>query len=237
MSAKKKATTKKSGFRGYYLLLGLVAVVGVVAIALAMRGGNGGTATEPVLLQGLDDPTQLLAKAEGVQIGNDNAPVTLIVFSDYQCPGCGQFATRIKPMLEANEVQAGKLKVIYYDMPLTSIHDHAFLAARAARCAGDQGKYWEMHQALFQHQSDWSFSRTAPIRAFKEYAASAGVDQGAFDSCLESDRFAETVTANAMLAEQLGVNATPTVIINNRRISDPFDYPGIARLIAEESDI
>lgn len=237
MSAKKKTPAKSSGFRGFYLLLGVVAVVGVAAIGFAMRGNGGGAATEPIALQGLDNPSQLLAKAEGVTVGNQDAPVTLIVFSDYQCPGCAQFAARIKPILEANEVKAGKVKIVYYDLPLTSIHRHSFLAARAARCAGDQGKYWELHQTLFQHQSDWSFSRTAPLKQFKDYAATAGVDQAAFASCLESDRFAETVTANAMLAQQLGVNSTPTVIINNRRVRDPFDYAAIAQLIAEESDI
>lgn len=237
MSAKKKTAARRSGFRGYYLLLGVVAVVGVAAIGYAIRGNGGGAATEPVAVQGLENPGQLVAKAEGVTVGNPDAPVTLIVFSDYQCPGCAQFATRIKPMLEANEVRAGKLKIIYYDLPLTSIHRHSFLAARAARCAGDQGKYWEFHEAIFQHQSDWSFNRAAPIKEFKGYAATAGLDQEGFASCLESDRFAETVTANAMMAQRLGVNSTPTVIINNRRVRDPFDYAAIAQLIAEESGI
>lgn len=235
MSAKKKTAAKSSGFRGYYLLLGVVAAVGVAAIGYAVRGKGGGAATEPIDLKGVDNPSQLVAMAEGVSVGKEDAPVTLIIFSDYQCPGCAQFAARIKPVLEENEVKAGKARIVYYDLPLTSIHPHAFLAARAARCAGDQGKYWELHEEIFHHQSKWSSKRSAPIDEFKEYAAKVGVDQAAFASCLESDRYAETVTANAMLARQLGVNSTPTVIINNRRIRDPFDYNAISQLIAEEA--
>lgn len=234
MSAKKKTAAKNTGFRGYYLLLGVVAVIGVAAIGYAVRGKSGGAATEPIELKGIENPTQLLALAEGVAVGNDDAPVTLIVFSDYQCPGCAHFASRVKPILEANEVKEGKARMVYYDLPL-SIHPHAFLAARAARCAGDQGKYWELHEEIFHQQSRWSAKRSAPIAEFKEYAAKVGLDEAAFASCLESDRYAETVTANAMLAQQLGVNSTPTVIINNRRIRDPFDYNAVSQLIAEEA--
>lgn len=234
MSAKKKS----SGSRGFYILLAVVAVVGVVAIGLAMRGSGGGdAATEPIALDGVNDPGQLVAMAEGVTLGREDAPVTLIVFSDYQCPGCASFATRVKPVLEENEVKEGKLKIVYYDLPLTSIHAHAFLAARATRCAGEQGKYWDLHGVIFQNQKNWSHKRTPPIDEFKEYAASVGVDQNAFASCLESDRYADTVTANAMLAQQLGVNSTPTVIINNRRIRDPFDYNAIKELIAQEAGV
>lgn len=234
MSSKKKAAAKGKGIGGFYLLLGAVALLGVGAIAYAVRGGGGTAATAPVVVQGLDDPSTLVARAEGVAVGNPDAPVTMIVFSDYQCPGCGQFATRIKPLLEANEVQAGKLRMIYYDLPLTSIHQHSFLAARAARCAGEQGKYWEYHEQLFRHQQDWSYQRSAPLAKFKGYATASGLDQEAFESCLQSDKFADTVTANARLAQQLGVNSTPTVIINNRRV-EPFKYDEISALIAAES--
>lgn len=234
MNPKKKATAKGKSNNGFYLLLAVVALVGVAAIGYAIRGGNGGAATEPITLQGLDDPGALVARAEGVSVGKPDAPVTMIVFSDYQCPGCAQFASRIKPLLEMNEVSAGKLRIIYYDLPLTSIHQHAFLAARAARCAGEQGKYWEFHEQLFSNQSDWSYQRNAPLAKFKGYATASGLDDAAFDSCLQSDKYADTVTANVHLAQQLGVNATPTVIINNRRV-EPFNYDDISALIAAES--
>jgi protein-disulfide isomerase len=236
VGAKKNSAAKGTGTSRFYLLLGVVAVAGIAIIGYAIRGDAGGAATEPVVVQGADNPSTLFAKAEGIAVGDPGAPVTLIVFSDYQCPGCAQFATRMKPVLEANEVKAGKLKMVYYDLPLTSIHQHSFLAARAARCAGDQGKYWDYHEQLFGRQAEWSHKRTTPLKELKEYGTLVGLDQAAFDRCLESDRFAETVTANALLAQQLGVNSTPTVIINNRRIRDPFDYQAISALIAEESE-
>jgi protein-disulfide isomerase len=234
VSSKKKAAAKGKGIGGFYILLGVVAVIGIAAIGYAIRGGSAGMATEPIQLSGLDDPGALVAMAEGLSIGNPDAPVTMIVFSDYQCPGCREFASRIKPRLEANEVKSGKLRMIYYDLPLSSIHQHSFLAARAARCAGDQGKYWEYSELVFGRQSDWSVQRSAPLGKFKEYATTVGLDQAAFESCLQSDRFADTVSANVRLAQQLGVNSTPTVIINNRRV-DPFRYEDISALIAAES--
>lgn len=232
MSPKKKTAAKGKGIGGFYLLLGAVALLGVGAIGYAIRGGGSAAATAPVVVQGLDDPGTLMAKAEGIAVGNPDAPVTMIVFSDYQCPGCATFAARVKPQLEANEVKAGKVRIIYYDLPLTSIHQHSFLAARAARCAGDQGKYWEYHAQLFSRQSDWAFQRSAPLAKFKGYATDVGLDQTAFESCLQSDKYAETVTANAHLAQQLGVNGTPTVIINGRRVEPRYD--AIAAVIAAE---
>lgn len=234
MNAQKRAAAKGSGNRGYYVLIGVVALAGIAALGYALRG-SGKAATEAVLVQGMEDPSTLIAMAEGITVGDPNAPVTLIVFSDYQCPGCAQFASRVKPILEANEVEAGKLKMVYYDLPLSSIHQHSFLAARAARCSGEQGKYWEYHEQLFSNQNAWAYQRTAPLKEFKGYSAAIGLNETAFAQCLESDRFADTVTANALLAKGLGVNGTPTVIINNRRISDPFDYTAIAALIAAES--
>jgi protein-disulfide isomerase len=235
VSPKKKTQAKGTGFRGYYLLLGAVAVAGVAAIGFAIRGDKGTTATAPVMVQGVEEAGALVARAEGITLGNPDAPVTMIVFSDYQCPGCAQFASRIKPFLEANEVKSGKLKMVYYDLPLTSIHQHSFLAARAARCAGDQGNYWEYSDQLFGNQNAWAFKRSAPLKEFKDYASAIGLDQAAFETCLQSDSFAETVTANALLAQRLGVNGTPTVIINNRRVADAFRYEALSALIAEES--
>lgn len=234
MSGKKKAAAGKTGVQNYYLLLGIVALVGIFAIGYAIRGGSGGAATEPVMVQGVEDSRTLFAKAEGITVGDPDAPVTVVIFSDYQCPGCRYFAAQMKPILEENHVKNGQAKLVYYDLPLTSIHRHSFLAARAARCAGDQDKYWEYSDVLFGHQPEWASRQTAPLKDFKDYASSIGLDRAAFDACLESDRFAEAVTANALLAQTLGVNGTPTVIINGRRVANPGDYQTIASLINEE---
>ena len=109
---------------------------------------------------------------------------------------------------------AGNVKFVYYDFPLTSIHPHAFVAARASRCAADQDRYWDYHSELFQNQSVWATSASAPLGLFEDYAGELGLDEAAFASCLRSDRHADVVSANMRLGEILGVTGTPSVLVS-----------------------
>jgi protein-disulfide isomerase len=230
----KKAKQQQAGLKRFYIVLGVVAVLGIAAIAFSVvRSNAGGAALEPVTIADSTDSRALYEKATGIQIGSATAPVKIVVFSDYQCPYCGQFASTIKPALVNDFVNTGKLQFVYYDFPLGGTHKYSFLAARAARCAGDQNKFWEYHDLLFGQQSEWSFSSGVPMAEFLKYATQAGVDSGPFEACLKSDKYADVVTANRMLGDQLGVNATPTVIINNRKVASPLDYDEISKLIKE----
>lgn len=231
---KKAAASTPARLKIFYGVLGLVALAGLGGLAVALSGmGSGGAATEPVALEGVDDPQALVLRAEGVVVGEPSAPIKILEFGDYQCPGCGQFARGVKPLLELNYVQTGKAQFVFYDFPLVEIHPNAFLAARAARCAGVQGQYWPYHDALFARQMRWSSSGNA-ADDFVDYARDLGLDEGAFESCLQSDRFADVVTANRQLGEQLGVNATPTLIVSGRHVRNALDYEAISALIDEE---
>ena len=197
-----------------YIVLGVVAVVALAAVGYSVGSGGGGSAaTEPVDVEGLDDMETLIALAQGVSVGDDDAPITIVEFGDYQCPGCGAFAMGVKPQVDLRLVQSGRANFIFYDFPLTTIHPHAFLAARSARCAGDQGKYWEYHSEIFRNQSSWS-PQASPIGAFVDYAETVGMDADAFESCVRSDRHADVVTANMRLGYELGVSGTPTVMVS-----------------------
>ncbi len=217
--AQKKAGKQPSNLKTFYWLLGLLAVAGIAAIAwIVLQGRAGDAALEPVDIPSAQDPQTLVAKAEGVTIGNDGAPVKMLVFSDYQCPYCGEFAAQIEPVLRKEFVDSGKLQFVYYDFPLGGSHRHSFLAARAARCAGDQDKFWQYHDMLFGKQSEWSFEAGVPVREFLTYAEELALDRSSFDSCLKSDKYQDVVSANRLLGERLGVNATPTIFVNGRRI-------------------
>lgn len=196
-----------------YYVLGAVGVIGIGVVAYSVGAtAFSSAATEPVELD-IPDSEQLVALAQGVTMGDADAPVTVVEFGDYQCPGCGAFALSVKPQIESALVQTGQAEFVFYDFPLVSIHPNAFLAARASRCAADQGKYWEYHQELFRNQSRWS-SATMPTSAFEDYAADVGMDEGAFAQCLNSDRHAELVSANMELGRRMGVTGTPTVLVN-----------------------
>jgi protein-disulfide isomerase len=204
--------------KSFYLVLAVIAVVGVGAILYSMNRG-GAMATEPLNLS-LASADSLLARAQAIEIGSEDAPVQMLVFSDFQCPGCASWAGQLEPNIKREFVETGKVRYKYYDFPLTSIHPHAFLAARAGRCANDQSRFWDYHDRVFANQNAWAFSRNPPVDLFTRYATETGLDANAFTACLRSDRHADVVTANTLLGEQLGVGGTPTVYVGQRRLGD-----------------
>lgn len=221
------------GLNRFYWIIGSIAVLGLIIVGYQV-GVRGQAAAAPVVVEGLDDPEVLLQMAQGKVQGDPNAPVTIYEFGDYQCPACGMFALQVKPLVDQAYIAEGKAKFVYYDFPLIQIHPNAFLAARAGRCAGDQDAFWQYHDALFRNQSAWA-SDPSPIGRFVDYAESAELDGGAFESCLRSDRYADVVTANLRLGEELGVGGTPTVMVQGNgqlRVVQNNSFQGIEAAIA-----
>ncbi len=156
--------------------------------------------------------------------GNPNAPVTIVEFSDYQCPFCA----RVNPTLDLVRNSYGdKVRIVFKDYPLPN-HAEAPKAAEAARCAGDQNKYWEMHDAMFANQ------RALGVPSLKQQARALGLDGAAFDSCLDSGKHAAAVQAGAELGSRMGVNSTPTLYINGRALVGAQPYDAFRQVIEEE---
>lgn len=220
-SQRKGTPGRGSGNGVFYAVLGVIAVAGIIAIGYALLGGAGGSAaTEPIDLQATDTRA-LYEQATPIRLGPDDAPVKIVEFGDFQCPGCGEFSLRHRPRVMPL-VDSGLVQFIYYDYPLGGSHIHAFLAARAARCAGEQtlegeDAYWAFHDKLYQEQARWSAERQV-VDDFSGYAEEIGLDAREFERCVNSDRFADVVTANRLLGDELGVRGTPTILVNNRRI-------------------
>jgi len=185
-------------------------------------------------VDGLDDPETLVRLAQGMSKGDEDAPVTIIEFGDFQCPACQAFALQVKPQVELAYVESGKAKFVFYDWPIYTGHPNAFLAARASRCAADQDMYWEYHDNLYRNQARWA-PMTSPVSTFVDYAETLGLDGGDFSSCLNSDRHADLVTANLELGNQLGVNQTPTIYVEQggtaRRVGP--DYATLSQYVDE----
>ena len=197
--------------RTFYLVFGGVAVVGAGIVYYAIRGGGSG-AVFPVELGEMDQQELIeLARPAGVY-GDTAAPITVMEFGDYQCPACRHFGLFVKPQLADAYISTGKAKLEYYDFPLTVPHPHAFLAARAARCAGDQGLYFEYHDRVFATQEEWSPLGSA-FGHLRDLADELEMDRDAFRDCLRSDRHAEVVSANMRLGEELRVAGTPAVFV------------------------
>jgi protein-disulfide isomerase len=133
--------------------------------------------------------------------GQKTAPITLVEFTDYQCPFCGRHVRETYPQIEKDYIATGKLKYVMLDMPLESIHKFAFKAAEAANCAGEQGKYWEMHDRLFANQQT--------IDSWDAHAEAVGLDVPRFDACLASGQQAAEIRRDIAQGQSAGVTGTP----------------------------
>ena len=225
-SQRKAKKSGRGGNRTFYTVLAVIAVVGIGAIGWAVAGSGGSAATELVELD-VTGARELFERAVPVRLGSDDAPVKVVEFADFQCPACGEFSLRVRPTIVDQYVETGRVQFIFYDFPLVSIHDKAVLAARAARCGGEQalpgaehGAYWAYHDKIFQEQGSWAYERGSVIGDFVEYAGEIGLDEGELEACLRSDRYAEVVTANRRLGDQLRITGTPTILVNNRRVQN-----------------
>ena len=148
-------------------------------------------------------------------IGLANAPVKLEEFGDFQCPPCGMFHPILKQM---KEEFGDQLQVTFREYPLAN-HQHAVPAASAAEAAGLQGKFWEMHALIFEHQKDWTTEFDArPV--FEGYAKQIGIDVERFKRDVNSDRVEQRIFLDGKRARSMGVNSTPTVFLNGREV--PF---------------
>jgi protein-disulfide isomerase len=155
--------------------------------------------------------------------GNENAPITLVEFSDYQCPYCKQWYDEVLARLMAE--YPDKLRFVYQDFPLASIHEEAVGAAAAARCAGEQDKYWEYHNALFD--------RTYGLGgdSYEKYAQDLGLDMTAFISCVTEGRYRQEITDGIQEASKLGVRSTPTFFLNGIPIEGALPYTFFKQVI------
>jgi protein-disulfide isomerase len=148
-------------------------------------------------------------------LGAADAPVTLIEYSDYQCPFCARHYRQVMPALVSEYVETGKLRYVMRENPIPSLHREAFNASMAALCAGDQGKYWEMHNLLFDNQ------RTLNVDGMKGFAESLGLDTAAFNECLDSNKYRQRVTDDIAGGAKLGVSGTPGFFIGLTDSEDP----------------
>jgi len=139
--------------------------------------------------------------------GSDTAVLTLVEFSDYQCPFCGQHARAISPQIRRDYIDTGKLKHVFRNFPLEAIHPNAFKAAEAAHCAGAQGKYWEMHDRLFANQG-----ALAPAQLLV-HGQELGLDPRAFRQCLDGEQYAAEIRKDLEDGQKAGIRGTPTFFL------------------------
>ena len=160
--------------------------------------------------------------------GPADAPVTIVEFSDFECPYCSGLLGTIR---DIQQNYSDQVRLVYRQFPLVNLHPDAQKAAEASLCANQQGKFWEMHDLMFEDQSGLS------VTALEEKAQSLGLDEAAFQKCLNSAQIAEQVQADVRAGAVAGVTGTPALFINGRSLVGNVPYARIAEIIDEELKI
>lgn len=196
-----------TGQNKFLLVLGAVAVAGGAWLVSKTLGAP----DLPVrAAMGARDTTGF----QGYTLGNPDAPVEVVEYADYQCPFCAGFDQVQFPDIKTRLIDAGKIRFVYRDWPFDEAHPHARLAAHAAACADDQGRFWEMKSEIYRRHSDWNLQGTGgAYDVFGGIAASLGLDRTAWEACMESGRHASRIQASLEEGQRLGVRGTPTFLI------------------------
>lgn len=190
----------------------------------ADSGNNAEEEAEPTVITDIntkDDPFK----------GDENAPVTIVEFSDFQCPYCSRFFEQILPSLQEEYIDTGKVKFVYKDFPLKSIHSLAQKSAEAAECADEQGKFWEYHDLLYGNQDEWT---EGGVETFKQYAADLGLDTDKFNSCLDNGDMQAEVDEDYEDSLESGGRGTPYFVINGIPLSGAQPFANFKAIIDAE---
>ena len=152
-------------------------------------------------------------------IGNPNAPITIIEFSDFQCPFCARFHIETLPSIMNEYIDKGQVKLVFRDFPIQSIHPNAVPASIASECANEQGKFKELHDTLFENQNEWSNQKVDNvIITFSKYASNMGLEEKEFDSCLKNGKYIDEIQKDLNDGRTYGITGTPGFFVGNEQI-------------------
>ncbi len=219
----RNASTRPTQF---YYVLGAVALVGASILGYSMM-----RKPDAAVGQAAAIPTGPVGPAEGYLLGKADAPVKIIEFADFECPGCGQFATVTEPDVRKRIIDVGLANFTYYDFPLPQ-HKNSHPASNAAACAADQGKFWEMHDKLFGAQDQWNTQATDnPKPFFQKYAEQIGLNTQVWETCYDARKHQGRILANAAEGERRKINQTPTLIIGEKQYAGALPYDALKAIV------
>ena len=206
-----------------------VVLVVVLAVAFSSR-------PQAISVEAPDLPAEWLS---GTTMGDPNAPVTIQAWEDFMCPACRQWTTSVEPQVIEQYIKPGLVKLEFHQFPLSIHAPGAEMGAQASLCANDQGAFWPYHNRLFPAQDQGQAGFT--IDSLVRYADELGLDSRALMDCMSSQKYRADVTASVQEAVRLGLNATPSILVNGVRMENPFDLEGemkslIDSALAESGD-
>jgi protein-disulfide isomerase len=203
---------------GIWIIGVSTAVVLIVVMAIALNNR-----------QSVANITQPDLPAEWIQrnsMGDPNAPVVVEAWEDFLCPACLQWHNTIEPRLKEDYIKTGQVRFVFRNFPLQGFAPGSRMGAMASQCAADQEAFWPYHDRLFVAQSRGQSGFL--LESLIQYADELGLDSQAMLQCLSSQEHANYVTDSVNQAVSLGLNATPSVIVNGRQLANPFDYDALS---------
>lgn len=209
-----------------FIIIGVVLILGAISLFVLVRSSE--RASSNTNAMGENEPPG--AKPPHVR-GNPGAKVTLEEFGDFQCPSCGIYYGELRKI----EDEFGpRLKVIFREYPLYPNHKYGMVAAQAAEAAGAQGKFWEMHDKLYESQKLWSDAPEA-LPIFTDYARQIGLDVDRFSRDMKSDEIATRIVQDGIRAHALGVASTPSFFVNGKEVKgEAYTFAGLRAMIIQE---
>jgi protein-disulfide isomerase len=208
------------------ILIGIAVVVVIAGVLLAIFANPQPQAPGEVV------NSQNLVRSNNYMTGKQDAKVTIVEFGDYQCPACAAAHPIVKSVLEGYKDNPN-VNFVFRHFPLDSIHPNAHISSEAAEAAGSQGKFWEMHDLLYQRQNEWS-TLPDPLPTFESYATNLGLDVGKFKSEVASRRYADVISADQQDGTSATVNSTPTFFINGVKYDKVLQSEELKRIIEEQ---
>ncbi len=207
--------------------------IGYLAWGRGMAGQSAQQAAQPKAQAGAEQEAQTTPQRYDIPIGENDpsrgptdAAVTIIEFSDYECPYCQRFHQQVVSQIW--EEYEGQIRYVFKDFPLTNVHPNSLPAASAALCANEQDAFWEYHEMLFSMKEGLS------DEAYLTYAEDLGLDLDAFSQCVEENRYEEDVLSDLQMAAELGVNSTPTFLINGLPVIGAQPFEVFSQVIDQE---
>jgi protein-disulfide isomerase len=188
--------------------------IGIVTVGILLGGVFFLSGSNPPTPKGSKVDTKILIQSDSQKIGNPKAKIQLVEFSDFQCPYCGASYPFTKEIVSKYKTN---LLFVYRHYPLTQ-HKNAMIAAEAAQAAGAQGKFWEMHDMLFENQSSWSES-TSPLDIFKTYAEKLHLDMNKFVDEIKNEKYLAKIQKDREDGNKAGITGTPTYLLNGEQIN------------------
>jgi protein-disulfide isomerase len=195
-----------------------IAIVAIIAGILVNSSSNGAATKQPESNGDSRLSFSSLTNGGSPVRGDSSAPITIVEFADFQCPNCGRFTRNTAPQIVEEYIATGKVNMVYKHFPIQGPDSVA--ASMAAQCAGDQGKFWEFHDLLFNNQEAEN-SGWAKAENMKTFASELDLDREAFDPCLDSEKYKLLVETDFAFARSVGATGTPTFVIVKSDGSEP----------------